>query len=234
MPKQVDKTRSAPPPDPDKLPPSVVAEQQERGAKDTQATGSSAAICTTPAQVVPPTPAASTPSTSPWTASPTYAKLHKIHCVKIRSLSKPLDRTPRDQSRAVEWTVDLGGERVRAWAAQTDSFKPDKAAVALGERKPERIWVPDVGYFADQIIPNPQVMPGGKLFDSLSTAAKLPSSGEVCISASFFPYAQPLSLIRISLQPGAQSAPTPIDLSRPAGQQLDHGDVLVLVRGWNC
>lgn len=185
MPKQVDKTRSAPPPDPTKLPPSVIAEQ-EREAEESRAREQSTSTPTpVPASALAPSAApAVTPaalaSTITWTDSPAYAKLHKIHCVKVRSLSKPLDpRTPREQSRAVEWTVDLGGERVRTWAAQTDSFKPDKAAVTLGERKAERIWVPEVGWLTRKGT-NPQVMPGGKLFDNITSAAKLTSGGEVC------------------------------------------------------
>jgi len=138
MPKQVDRTRSAKV-DQEVLPPSVIAERAaEAQAKTATDSTDSAAPAPVPAPETP-------PSASPtWTESPIYAKLHKLHCVKIRSLSKPLDpRAPRDQSLAVEWTVDLAGERVRGWSS-TEQFKPDKAAAALGERKPERIWVPEV------------------------------------------------------------------------------------------
>ncbi|GMK59375.1 hypothetical protein CspeluHIS016_0703900 [Cutaneotrichosporon spelunceum] len=145
------------------------------------------------------------PSTASLTAND---KLYKLHQTKTRSLARPLDtKIPRDESAAVEFLVDEAGTRIKAWLADEGKYAPSAAAAAMGTGKPERIWVP-------------HVMPGGKLFDTVVARAKVSRSGVA------------LGLLIISLRPGAPRAATPLDLTRPAGEQVASGDILVLVRGW--
>lgn len=146
MPEQIDRTRVAPAPDPERLPPSVIAERAAAAA----AVSSSAAAASPPPRP-PVTAQATTAATIPSSSSvpaptPADEKHHKLHCVKLRSLAKPLDpKVPRDTSRAVEWTVDETGDKVRAWLGGVGKYAPTTTAAALGTRKAERIWVPDVG-----------------------------------------------------------------------------------------
>lgn len=62
-----------------------------------------------------------------------------------------------------------------------------------------------------------QVMPGGKLFDTLVPQSKLARDG--------------ISILCISQKPGPRTAVV-LDLATSAGEQMNMGDVLVLVRGW--
>ncbi|BEJ14719.1 hypothetical protein CspHIS471_0404860 [Cutaneotrichosporon sp. HIS471] len=135
-------------------------------------------------------------------------KLYKLHQTKTRSLARPLDaKVPRDESAALEFVVDEGGSRVRAWLAGGGKYAPMATGVAIGTGKPERIWVP-------------HAMPGGKLFDTLVARAKMSRAG------------LPLAALVISLRPDAPRAATPLDLTLFAGEQVASGDAIVLVRGW--
>jgi hypothetical protein len=140
MPEQVDRTRA--PVKSAALPPSVLAAMEKEKEKEEETQVGEPAQKSTP-EFAPP-PAAPQPSAPSWTDSPAYAKLYKVHCIKLRSLAKSLDGcAPRDQSRAVEWTAGPA-DRVRAWAS--DNFKPEAVAPAVGERAPARIWVPEVRF----------------------------------------------------------------------------------------
>lgn len=67
--------------------------------------------------------------------------MFKLHCMKTRSLAKPLDpKVKREDCVAVEWVVATA-ERVRA---RPPKYDPSKRAAELGTPKPERLWLPNV------------------------------------------------------------------------------------------
>lgn len=117
MPPQVDKKREPPKPEQRPVPPSV------------QQADSTAAPAPTAAAPMP----AATPSAED--------KVFKLHCMKTRSLAKPLDpKVKREDCVAVEWVV-AAAERVRA---RPPKYDPSKRAAELGTPKPERLWLPNV------------------------------------------------------------------------------------------
>lgn len=119
MPPQVDKKREPPKPEQWPLPSSV--QQAEPGA----------ALSTTPNSSVP----AAIPSAQD--------KVFKLHCIKTRSLAKPLDpKVKREECVAVEWVV-AAAEKVRT---QPPKYDPSKRAAELGTPKPERLWIPNVSF----------------------------------------------------------------------------------------
>lgn len=113
MPPQVEKKR---------LPP----QSQQQTAPATQQFEGSSSAGSSPAST--PTPSAE-------------EKLYKLHCIKTRSLAKPLDpKIKREDCVAVEWVV-ASADKILAAPAKYD---PSKRAVAFGTPKPERIWIPNV------------------------------------------------------------------------------------------
>lgn len=119
MPPQVDKKREPPRPEQQPVPPSA-----------------------TPAETSA-APAAAVQVPAPPTVPSAEDKVFKLHCMKTRYLSKPLDpKVKREECVAVEWVVATA-EKVRV---QPPKYDPSKRAAELGTLKPERLWIPNVSY----------------------------------------------------------------------------------------
>lgn len=124
MPPQVDKKREPPRQEEKPLPPS--AQQDESNT----------------------TPAAAPPTPAPAAAAPSAEdKVFKLHCMKTRSLAKPLDpKVKREECVAVEWVVATAG-KVRS---QPPKYDPSKRTAELGTPKPERLWIPYVSFLTEK------------------------------------------------------------------------------------
>lgn len=116
-----------------KMPPQVEKKREPRPDEQKLVEGMAGSGSAAPTPMPTPATSAAIPSAED--------KVFKLHCMKTRSLAKPLDpKVKREDCVAVEWVVATADKI----AAQPPKYDPSKRAAELGTPKPERLWVPNV------------------------------------------------------------------------------------------